>query len=505
MSGTTLNLNGQEDLTGAETGIYAPGYSVLRTPAYDSASMDYKNQLREAYVADADLLAVNELLLIQSRSRNVCRNNGIVTTAEKTYVRKLGSVKVVWVKKDGSSHAVMQELWDEFYANPMADGKGDGNVMQATWNHDRFQSGEAIARMIVKTKGNTNRVPLKIQNIESEYLDVTYMGWQDPELANLPYATTRYGITFDEYNAPIYYNFWTERHYGIKAALPNPWLRVKVPANEICHIFERTRSNQWRGIPLIAPILSDIYALTDLRDATVAKQAAAAAISWIIEQPQGMPLNNPGSVRTAGNTMPMDIQRKLFFLANGGQVQYTNPGEKFQLVQSADIGNNLIDLMKHVLQSIAGAIGIPYYILANDTNQLSFSAINGILVELAQTLEYIHHYINLPDGLFKITDRFRAIASLKFPVEDAIATYELPKKYSIDALKDYQGNILGIQSGQTTLKRVMSENRITEEELTQDIELRKKLGLNGLVDVPSGGSKDATKNNSEAKSNSVSV
>lgn len=498
-------MNG--DIIGTDTpqteSAYSASWNALRTPAYDSASMDYKNSQREAYIGDADLLAINELLLIQSRSRNVSRNNPVVTSAEDKYVAKLGSIKVNFKNPDGTEHKLMQELWEEFAADPNLDSKGTICTNQAVWNHDRFQSGEAIVRMVIKAKDNLNRIPLKLQSIESEYLDITYMGFSDPELSQLPFGTTRYGITFDEYNKPVYYNFWTERHYGIKNTVTNPWLHVKVPAEDICHIFERRRSNQWRGIPVIAPLLSTIYELTDLTDATVAKQLAAAAISWIIEQPDGSPLNAPGSVRTAGNTMPTDLQRKLFFLANGGQVQYTNPGEKFQLVQSSDIGSNLTSLLKHQLQTIAAGYGIPYYMLTGDTSELSFSAIQGILLEFRNRLEYIHHYINLPDGLDKIVKRFMAIAKVMFPeVGDVTVSYQFPKNYGVDMLKDYQGNVLGMQSGQTTLKKVMDENHLTEEEIMQDQALKEKLGFVGLADLPTTAS--MTQNNSTPQKDSTS-
>ena len=297
-------MNG--DVIGTDTpqteSAYGASWNALRTPAYDSASMDYKNSQREAYIGDADLLAINELLLIQSRSRNASRNNSVVSSAQDKYVAKLGSIKVNFKNPDGTEHEFMQELWEEFAANPNLDGKGTICTNQAVWNHDRFQSGEAIVRMVIKAKDNNNRIPLKLQSIESEYLDITYMGFSDPELAQLPFGTTRYGITFDEYNKPIYYNFWTDRHYGIKNTVTNPWMHVKVPAEDICHIFERRRSNQWRGIPVIAPLLSTIYELTDLTDATVSKQLAAAAISWIIEQPG--PAHKISTEQLAGSVAP---------------------------------------------------------------------------------------------------------------------------------------------------------------------------------------------------------
>lgn len=474
----------------------------LNIPAYDAASTDYRNAQRQAYLADADLLAVNELTLIQSRSRHVARNNAIAHAAENKFVTKLGSIKVLWKKPDGTAHELMQSLWDEFYADPSLDGKGNGDVLQATWNHDRFQSGEALARLLIVTKDNPNRVKLKVQNIESEYLDISYMGEADENSGNLK---TRYGITFEN-SKPKYYNFFADNYYGLTDVADTSYTRRKVAAQDVLHIFERLRSNQWRGVPIIAPMLSNLYELTDLREATVSKQKSAAAIAWIIEQTDGLALNPAGSVRTAGKTNANDPKKKIVFANNGGSVQYTNPGDKFNLVQSSDIGNNLLGLIKQELQAIATAYGIPYYMLSGDTESLSFAAIRGILIEFRDRLEYIHHFINIPDGMDKLTARFKALASLSYSVSDAKASYQFPRNYGVDELKDTQSDILEIQAGLATSESKRAERHVTFEEVLKGQEQDKELGKKGLLDISSGSSgQNLTNGNSTATSKSSSI
>lgn len=480
---------------------YLQQMDYLQKPAFDAASMDYKNRLRTAYLADADTLAFNELLLIQSRARHLSRNNSIVSAAEDKFVAKLKSVKLLWKDANGQKHEVMQDLWDEFFENPMLDGFGDGNTMQSVWNRDRMQSGEAISRIVTVANSDT-RIPLRMQNIESEYLDINYNGSQDGHYD--PENNIRYGITFDSNNMPTMYHFMAERYYSSKRPLgTNNIKRVHIDARDICHMFERKRSNQWRGIPVVASILQDVYSITDLKDATLAKQIAASAISWIIERPNaGMPLNSPGSVLPQNKAnADLNAKNKLFFLATGGQVQYTNPGEKFNLVQSSDIGNNLISLLQNNLQAIASAYNMPYYMLTGDTSGLNFSSIRAVLLEFKDYLDYVHHFINLPNGLAKIAKRFKQTAmTLGYDVSDAKYVYQFPKDHGIDALKDNQANILAMQSGGTTLDRILEENYISKEEWEKDIEYRRSLQLDGLVDVGKGG---GTKNNSQAKSNSA--
>lgn len=474
----------------------------ITMPAYEGASQDYRNAQRVAYIADSDFLARQELLLLQGRSRHLARNNPIVAGAEGKFVTKLGAVTIKWKTKDGKEHPLMQELWDEFYENPSVDGKGNGNVMQATFNHDRLQSGEALARMLIVTKNNPNRIKLKIQHIESEYLDITYRGYD--LLNNTVYDNTRYGITFDEYNKPITYHFLADNYYGLGTPSEERVKRVRVASEDVLHIFERLRSNQWRGIPIIAPMLATIYQITDLEYATVTKQQAAAAISWIIEQADQLSLNVPGSVRTAGNSSPTDERKKILFSSNGGTVQYINPGEKFHLVENTDIGSNLLGLLKHLQQEISVCYGLPYYMLSGDTSGLDFSSIRGLLIEFRDKLEYIHHFINLPDGLAKIATKFKAIAKLSYPVEDAYANYMFPRNYGVDELKDTQGDILEVQAGFATSEQKREERGTTYEQVLQGAEQDKALGRMGLLDVSAKGSANLTNNSTVANSNSSS-
>jgi lambda family phage portal protein len=472
---TTVNINQSSDPSYDE--LYKG--NVLQLPAFDAASTDYTQSKHAAYIADADIYALAELQLIQARSRDMARNNSIAYAAETKYVTKLGAVEVKWKTADGEIHELAQELWDEFAKNPNKDGKGNLAVTQSLWNHDRFQSGEAICRMLLVTKGNNNRVKLKLQNIESEYLDITYMGQSDSNTVALPFGSTRYGITFEE-GVPIYYNFLPERRYGVQQVGDENFKYVQVPAEDILHIFERRRSNQWRGIPIIAPMLSELYRVTDLSKFTVDKQIAASAISWIVEQANAFDINGIGSVRTAGTNSENDTKTKLVMTTNAGSVQYTNPGDKFHLVQSADIGNNLIGLLKHELQKISSAYGIPYYMLSGDTSGLDFSSIRGILIEFRGYLEYIHQIINLPEGLDKVTARFKDVARFSFAIDDAISSYQFPRQYGVDEIKDTQADLLELQIGATTLEAIQAERNVTMEDV---IASRAKMQANGLGDI----------------------
>lgn len=482
----------------------AAGYDYsmgISQPAFEGASVSYRNAHREAIVGDADALAVAEYLFLQSRCHYMVRNNPIASAARDKTVTAGGCLTVKWQKPDGSKHTLMDELWEEvFYGTGDAsinyDGKGDGDTLQAINRHERFTSGEALNRMLISRTGNPNRIPLKIQGINSEYLDITYRGYDGKD----DWKRTRYGLTFDKAtnSKPEVYNFLPENYYGV-APTDHQFERIKVPAKNILHIFERKRQGQWRGVPYLACCLIPLYELEDLATATVRTQTQASSVSWIVHKvPQAATLDPVGTATFGGRLSPQDTAKQLAFATPAGTVQYVENGGELQLVQSRDIGQNLVALLKEEYQKIAAALGIPYYKLTGDTSGLDFSSLRGILTEQRQRLEFEYNIIDIPDFFAPLCKRFKEIAlALGYDVEDAIPVFHNPRWYGVDDLKDFQAYLLAVASGFMPLSAVWELLGYDEEKIQQSMDMLKRLGLENLIDK---GQQDPAMNNGKPTS-----
>lgn len=466
-------------------------YGIPTIPAaYEGASTSYRNELKGLINNPSDSIAANEVLLLQMRSAHAIRNNGYAKTAHSKYVTALGEVKVIWQNKNKEKHELMQELWDEFANNPNLDGHGKLGNTQSVWNSSRFMTGNSHTRLLIRR--NENRVPIKLQTIPTQMHDINYFGYGTGK-------NVRYGMEFvDDKPANYYYRegLYAQYWYG----QPNPYNVTEVPAKEIIHIFERQEPGQWIGIPQLASVLIPLYELDELIDATIAKQKAAQAIAWIIEN------TNPMNVLPIGgvvNTTDENNQKKIVFKAQGGNVQYLNKGETAKFYQSTDIGPNLQTLIRSELRKIAGAVDVPYHTLTNDTDGLDFSSIRAIGIELRNRLEYIHHFLNIPLGLDKLCQYFKAIAMLYFSgLDDATPTYQLPRWYGVDELKDTMADVLEVQNGMATLESKLAERHTTFEEILEDRKRIKTAGIDNLL-TPSGATTGQA-NNNEANANSSS-
>jgi len=464
---------------------------------YEGASTNFRLAHRQAITSDIDAAGIGELRFLQSRCRYMIRNNSNASSARNKYVSSSGTIKVKWKTAKGKQHKIMQDLWDEFEESPSYDNKGNLTSFCATLRSDRFESGEFIARMITR-KGN--KVPLKLQGIESEYLDIGYMG-DGTEQNNIPVGRTRYGITFDKetLSIPETYNFYKDRYFGIgQDFTPTNNNYVEVPAENVLHAFKRLRSNQWRGVPVLAPSLILLYEMEDLFTATIRTQTSASLVAWVISELNTNNLEPVGTVGLSGRRSLDDSVKQLHFDNTGGTVQSTRG--KFNLVQSRDVGDNLKDLLKNGDQKLSSALNIPYHLFSGDTEGLNFSSIRAILSSYRKDIEFEFSIVDIPDFYMPLTKRFKDVSmALNYKVKDAIPTFEFPRWYGVDDLKDSQADLLEVISLQRPIQSVWAERGYTEEEIEESKQTLIRLGLGGMI----GNSGQQTQNNSTPKSNTT--
>lgn len=470
-------------------------YNRLSQPAYEGASTSYKNGLKGLVKGDADTLAAREIANLQMRIAHAVRNNGYASAARDHYVTSLGAVKINWRKPDGTKHEIMQDFWEEFIEKPNLDGYGDFKSSQEQINSSIFMTGASIIHPRIQRTGNKAKVPLKLQFIPTGNLDLFYNGSSAKD-------NVKHGIRFNKAtNAPETFYF---RQSAVSSFfLPSITDLTKpkpLAADKVIYAFQRVHTNQWLGVPSLASVLIPLYELDELKEATVAKQKAAQAISWIVENTNPMSMVATGSPITVGDE---EGKEKIVFKTTGGNTQYLNKGEKIHFYQSTDIGANLPVLIKSELMRIAAAVGIPYYKLTGDTSDLDFSSLRAIAIGFRQRIEHIHHFSTIPLTLAPITRVFKELATLySSEVEDATPTYQLPRWFGVDDLKDAQSDVLELNNGIGTLKQKLAERDLTFEEILASIGQMKE--LEGALGRPLGATNGGQINNMASNSNSSS-
>lgn len=466
-------------------------YKNVSQGAYEGSTEHYRLEQQGLLQGDQDTLSGRELKNLWMRSHHAIRNNGLASAAKIAYRTHIGALKVVWTSKDGTPHKRMQALWKEFADNPSIDGYGNIYNKQDNWNSAMFESGEALERMIVKRRPDIT-VPLVLQQLESELLDPTW----NP----LTPENTKNSITFKN-SKPSKYHFLKTMpgNYYYRTNF-NQNERVSIDVKDMIHILERDRPGQWRGIPKMAPVLLSLYGLDDLTDATIAKQKAAQALTWIIRDNNITSATSRGTIGELTDTNTLDEfgERKKISQAEAGGTQYLNRGEEVFLSQGSDIGSSFEPLIKNEARKIVQAMGIPYEVVTGDMAGVSFSALKFMINELLLRTEFIRGYYIINLGLTPLCARFKELAMLTTTgLKSAIPTFESPRFYGVDRLKDTQADLLEIANGLSTLKKKQAERHTTFKEAAED---KKEREAAGFFIEPTAQSK-----NTEANSNSSEV
>src|SRR3569623_561678 len=198
------------------------------------------------------------LARVRIRCRDVVRNN--------EYAAKALDTLVVNTVGDGiTAKAPDQTLWNDWCEYSDADGQLDFNGLLDLAARTRYESGEVLIRFRQRLPDDGLKVPLQLQVLEPDHLDVTKLG----PMANGKFAIA--GIEFTPISHRVA-NRLNPIHPGEVASFRLNTLESKrVPASEVLHYYRKRRPPQERGIAEFAVSLLRLRALADYEQAELVR------------------------------------------------------------------------------------------------------------------------------------------------------------------------------------------------------------------------------------------
>ena len=259
-------------------GYQQGGMTPMRT-GFDAGG--YRRRLRSwmptQYTTNVILTESGRLL--RSRCRDVMRNNPHANAAAESFASNVigtGIKPSSLYNEDSDLRQGIQSLWNDWTDECDADGLSDFYGMQSIVARSLFESGECFIRFRPREDG---LVPLQIQLLES---DMCPYEW-NMEAPNGNWIMN--GVEVDANGKRAAYWFFPT-HPGDMPIEPVATLQpVRIPAEEILHIFKRTRPGQVRGVPLITPALVRLFFLDQYDDAELERKRIAAMFAGFITSP----------------------------------------------------------------------------------------------------------------------------------------------------------------------------------------------------------------------------
>lgn len=350
------------------------------------------------------------------------------------------------------------------------------------------QDGEVLIR--IHEGDPESRTGFAVEMIDAEALDVDYN-------ALLPNGNVvRMGVEMTPRRRPVAYHLFSEpAHLWGYASTYSAAQRVRVPADQILHVFLPRWVWGSRGVPWAHTALRRARMLTGYEEAaiTAARLAAAKSAAYVAIPDIAPPGSGPQGEQQADGSFSQAIEPGMM-----EQVPY---GWDLKALDWGWPNTDHGAFVKAALRGIACGLGVSYNALANDLEGVSYSSLrSGALQERdlwmrlqVWWIEWVTAPLYQRWAAYAIRTGQVAMANGQSLPLDRLAplteaTYQGRRWPWVDPLKDGQANELAVKSRTRSISSIIREAGGEPEEvwmeLAEDLEALKRLGISLIADAP---------------------
>jgi lambda family phage portal protein len=338
------------------------------------------------------------------RARYLAGNNALAASGVEAWVSALVGTGI----KPQSGHAdpdvraalnLAFEIWtDEADADLLTDFYG----LQALLVRRMVVDGESFALLLNGDSG------FSIRLIDAEQVDASLNRViNDGRIVQ--------GVEFNNQGRRVAYWILPERP-GMPFAVVQQ--AVRVPAEDIVHLFRPETPGQVRGISWFAPVILRLADFDSWRDAQLVRQKIAAMLAGFVTS-------------VDGTGKPFEGEQQGTNLLGGlepGTLKFLDPGQDIKFSTPAGIGAEVIDFAKVTEREIAVGLGLPASVLTGDLSDVNYSSIRAGLVEWRRRIEALQHGVVAFQALRPIWRRWATTEVLSGRVSTTVNA-ALPVKF----------------------------------------------------------------------------
>lgn len=318
---------------------------------------------------------------IVNRSRHMGRNNPWVKASVDKYVANaIGTgIQAKCINGTAEQKKARHKKWKRWCKVADADGQLTFEALQALAVAEYREAGECFARLRPRRPSDGLPVPLQVQLIESEQCPRHYY-------STAPNGNAiKEGIEFGPIGNRVAYWFYRAHPGDQNPGTVNASELVRIPADQIVHLYRPLRGGQLRGIPAISASLVLIFNQDRLSDNIMERQSVANLFSgWFTK-------GSDAAEQSVLGEMAEDQEAEV----DGTPVAGMEPGTMSELPKGWDVkfndppgpGTEFAEYMRLNLLAFCAASGIPYEVLTGDLRDVSDRALKLILLEFHRLIE----------------------------------------------------------------------------------------------------------------------
>lgn len=440
---------------------------------YDGAG--HGKRLANWYPSSASINSIlsGNLDTLRTRSHDIVRKNPYAANAIDSIVSNcIGTgIKPQSKAKNADFRRQIQELWLQWTDEADAARTCDFYGLQSLVLRSVIECGECFVRIKIDKKNST--VPLKLQVLEAEHLDSS----KDYPLPNG--NVIKSGIEFDKTGKRVAYYLFKEHPgdtCGGHTYASYNGDSIRIPAQEILHIYKVLRPGQIRGEPWLSNVLLKLHELDQYEDAELVRKKTAAMFAGFVTR------IDPDSEIFPEKEAGSDI-----YGLEPGTMQFLDPGEDIKFSSPADVGGTYEAFIKQQLRAISVGLGITYEQLTGDLSSVNYSSIRAGLLEFRRRCTALQHNLVVFQFCRPIWNKFIELAvlsdAIKVPKDPTFSFVKwIPQGFDwVDPLKEQNAQMNAVRCGFKSRAEVVSGLGYDVEEIDAEIkndnERAKKMGL----------------------------
>jgi len=434
---------------------------------------------------------------VVARARWLVRNNGYAKAALRSWsAATVGAgIKPSSLVEDATMREAIQQAWTRWTDESDAEDVTDFYGLTRRISREAFLAGECFVRFRPRFPQDGLSVPLQLQLLPTEQLP----GWRLETVPDGPNAggAIRLGIEFDRNLRDRRMAYWflrtnpTDPTLSFMDALASQQL-VRVPAEEVIHIFDPVEAGQLRGLTGYAAAVVKLFQLDMYDDAELERQKQQSRYATFVETPEQL----DDSTGNPLNPRPDDDPA----VWGPGATVHLFPGETVKFAAPASVGGGYEPFQFRTLLQLCAALGIPYAELTADLTRTSYASSRAGLLAFRTEVEAFQHAVLVHQFLRRVWRRWMDAAVLAGAIPGLTATLYnanleryremqaiTPRAPWVDPLKDRQAVKLAMDSQviapQDAIEAEGYDIETVYKRIAEAQELRRKYGIS---DPPHG-------------------
>ena len=409
--------------------------------SYEGAGKGRRTKNWRTSSGSANAETRSSLATLRDRSRDLVRNNPYAAAAIREIPAHTVGAGIIPQAQARNRRATerAEDLVKRWFDTTACDSEGRHNFygLQSLAMRTMVESGECLIRRRVRRQEDGLPVPMQLQVMEPDHIDMTMDGHRRGENMIIQ------GIEYNPIGQRVAY--WLFPHHpGELAPYRYGLTSRRIPAEEIIHLYRVDRPGQVRGVPWAAPVILRLRDFDEYEDAQLVRQKIAACYAAF--------MYNPDPMAGGGDQDDMVLPDKL----EPGMIEELPAGKDIRFAEPPAVeGYDAFSMV--TLHAVATGFGVPYSLLTGDLRQVNFSSGRMGRLDFHRSVEQWRWNTLVPQMCMGVWRWFEQMAQMQGNVGPLDVTWTAPRRDLVDPSREVPAIRDAVRSGLITQSEAIRE------------------------------------------------